>query len=72
MTVDTKEIVPRLERVALVANPKTSLYEYFLGRRRAAASSLAIEIIPSPVENTSTDIERVFDALGSVRLVAWS
>ena len=61
-----KEIVPRLERVALVANPKTSPYEYFLDAARAAASSLAIEIVPSPVENTSTDIERVFDALGRV------
>jgi putative ABC transport system substrate-binding protein len=59
-----KEIAPRIERVALVANPKTSPYDYFLGAARAAASSLAIEIVPSPIENSATDIERVLDALG--------
>jgi len=59
-----KEIAPRTERVALVANPKTSPYDYFLGAARAAASSLAIEIVPSPIENSATDIERVLDALG--------
>ena len=58
-----KEIVPRMERVALVANPKTSPYDYFLNAARAAASPLAINIVPSPVENTATDIERVLDAL---------
>jgi putative tryptophan/tyrosine transport system substrate-binding protein len=60
-----KEIVPRLERVAIVANPKTSPFAYFLDAARAAASSLAIEIVPTPVENTSTDIKHVFDKLGS-------
>ena len=59
-----KEIAPRIERVALVANPKTSPYDYFVGAARAAASSLAIEIVPSPIENSATDIERVLDALG--------
>jgi putative ABC transport system substrate-binding protein len=61
-----KEIEPRLERVALVANPKTSPYTYFVDAARAAASSLAIEIVPTPIENTSADIERAFDAVGRI------
>ncbi len=59
-----KEIAPHIERVALVANPKTSPYNYFLNAARVAAPSLSIEIVPSPIENSATDIERVLDALG--------
>ena len=44
-----KEMVPRLERVALLANPQTSPYEYFLRAAEIAAASLAIKIVPSPV-----------------------
>ena len=59
-----KEIAPHIERVALVANPKTSPYNYFLNAARAAAPSLSIEIVPTPIENSAADIERVLDALG--------
>jgi putative ABC transport system substrate-binding protein len=59
-----KEIAPRMERVAVVANPKSSPYDYFLSAARAAAASLALEIVPSPIENSPADIERVLDALG--------
>ena len=59
-----KEIAPHIERVALVANPKTSPYNYFLSAARVAAPSLSMEIVPSPIENSATDIERVIDALG--------
>jgi putative ABC transport system substrate-binding protein len=52
-----KEIAPRLARAALVGNPKTSPYEYFLRAAEAVAPSLAIELVPSRVENVS-DIER--------------
>src|ERR1019366_4219561 len=45
-----KEIAPRLVRVALVGDPKVAGYDYFLGAAEAAAPSLAIEIIPSPIE----------------------
>jgi putative ABC transport system substrate-binding protein len=59
-----KEIAPHIERVALVANPKTSPYNYFLSAARVAAPSLSMEIVPSPIENSATDVERVIDALG--------
>jgi putative ABC transport system substrate-binding protein len=59
-----KEIAPRMERAAVVANPKSSPYDYFLRAARAAAASLALEILPSPIENSPADIERVLDALG--------
>lgn len=44
-----KEISPRLERVAFIANPKTSPYDYFLRSAEGAAPSLGIEIVSSPV-----------------------
>lgn len=59
-----KEIAPRMQRVALVANPTTSPYDYFLGAARAAAASLALEMLPSPIENSAKDIERVLADLG--------
>ena len=56
-----KEIAPRLERVALVANPKTTPYDYFLRAAEAAAPSLAIKMVPSPVA-TAADIEHAIDS----------
>ena len=56
-----KEISPRLARVALVGNPKTTAYDYFLRATEAAAPSLAIEVVPSRVE-TAADIERAIGA----------
>ena len=57
-----KEVSPNLKRAALVANPRTSPYDYFLRIAEAAAPSLAIEIIPSRVENAS-DIERAMELI---------
>jgi putative ABC transport system substrate-binding protein len=57
-----KEIAPRLVRAALVINPKTAAYyEIFLRAAQAAASSLAIEVVFSPIENTAADIERAIE-----------
>ena len=56
-----KEIAPRLERVALVANPKTTPYDYFLRAAEAAAPSLAIKMVSSPVA-TAADIEQAIDS----------
>ena len=56
-----KEITPRLERVALVANPKTSPYDYFYRAAEAAAPLLAIKMVFSPVE-TVADIEQAISA----------
>jgi putative tryptophan/tyrosine transport system substrate-binding protein len=57
-----KEIAPRLARAVLVANPKTTANDYFLRAAEAAASSLAIELLPSPVE-TAADIERTIESV---------
>jgi putative ABC transport system substrate-binding protein len=55
-----KEIAPRLTRAALVADPKSPVYDFFVRSASTAAPSLAIELVPSPVEN-GADIERFFD-----------
>ncbi|MEX2035548.1 MAG: ABC transporter substrate-binding protein [Xanthobacteraceae bacterium] len=60
-----KEIAPRLARAALVANPKTSPYDYFLRAAEALAPSLAMEIVPSPIENAA-DIERAISSFARV------
>jgi putative tryptophan/tyrosine transport system substrate-binding protein len=60
-----KEIAPRLARAALVANPKVTAYDYFLRAAEAAAPSLGIEIVPSPLESAG-DIERVIDSVARV------
>ena len=56
-----KEISPRLERVAIVANPKTSPFDYFLRAAEAAAPSLAIKIVSNPVA-TAADIEHAINS----------
>ncbi len=60
-----KEIAPRLARTALMADPKGPVYDYFVRSANAASPSLAIEVVPSPVENAA-DIERVFDTFARV------
>ena len=55
-----KEIAPRLARAAFVANPKIPTYEYYLRTAKAIAPSLAIELVPSPIE-TASDIERAIE-----------
>jgi putative tryptophan/tyrosine transport system substrate-binding protein len=57
-----KEIAPSLARVALLANPKGTAYDYFLRNAAAAAPSLAIEIISSRVDSV-VDIERSISSL---------
>jgi putative ABC transport system substrate-binding protein len=59
-----KEIAPNLTRAALVANPKTTSFDYFLRSAETLAPSLAIEIAPKPVEN-SADIQRAIDSFAS-------
>ena len=56
-----KEIAPRLTRVALLANPKTTAYDYFLRAATAAAPRLALEVVPARVEDAATDIERAIE-----------
>jgi ABC-type uncharacterized transport system substrate-binding protein len=59
------EIAPRLARAALVGNPKTTAFDYFLRAAEATAPSLTIEVVPSRVE-TAADIERAIVALSRV------
>ena len=60
-----KEIAPRLARVALLSQPQGPAYDYFLRAAEAAAPSLAIELVPSPVENAA-DIERAIESFARV------
>jgi putative ABC transport system substrate-binding protein len=61
-----KEIMPTLARVGLLGNPKTAAYyDYLLSSAESAAPSLAIELVPSRVENTAADIERAIATLAS-------
>jgi putative tryptophan/tyrosine transport system substrate-binding protein len=56
-----KEVAPSLKRVALLANPKTTPYEYFVRSAEAVAQSLAIELVPNPIESAA-DIEHAIAA----------
>jgi putative ABC transport system substrate-binding protein len=60
-----KEIAPRLTRAALVANPKTTAYDYFLRNAKAAAASLDIEVVPSPI-NDIADFEPAIQSFARV------
>jgi putative ABC transport system substrate-binding protein len=60
-----KEIAPRLLRAALVGNPKTTAYDYFLRTTGALAPALAIELVPSQVENAA-DIERAIESFARI------
>jgi putative tryptophan/tyrosine transport system substrate-binding protein len=55
-----KQIAPQTTHVGLLGNPKTApYYDYLLDAATAAASSLGMELIPSRIENDTSDIERV-------------
>lgn len=59
-----KEIVPRVNRAALMFNPETAPYFAFYQQPfEAAARSSGIEPIAAPVQ-TAADIERGFESLG--------
>jgi putative ABC transport system substrate-binding protein len=57
-----KEIAPQLARAALIANPKTTPYDYFVRAATTAAAPLAVEVVRSPIEDVA-DIERVIESL---------
>jgi putative tryptophan/tyrosine transport system substrate-binding protein len=60
-----KEIAPLLVRVALVANPESTPYDYFLRSAKSVAPSLGIETVPTPVTNAA-DIERCIELTARV------
>ncbi len=62
-----KEIAPQTARVALLGNPKTAVYyDYLLHAATAAAPSLGIQLVPSRIENDTSDIERAIAAVASL------
>jgi putative ABC transport system substrate-binding protein len=61
-----KDIAPGLARAALVINPKTAPYHYFLQEAHAAAALLAIEVVLLPIGNALADIERPIEAFANV------
>jgi putative ABC transport system substrate-binding protein len=60
-----KEIWPRLVRAAVVGNPKTTQWEYYLRPSEDAASSLAIQLMPNPFQSAA-DIEHTFESFARV------
>jgi putative ABC transport system substrate-binding protein len=59
-----KDVVPRVSRAALIFNPETAPYfDYYLKPFEAAARSIAIEPMATPVRTTA-DIEHVVTSLG--------
>ena len=60
-----KEIAPRIARVALLANPALAGYEYLVRSAEAAAPSLSIELVRSPVVNAA-DIEQSIKSFARV------
>ena len=57
-----KEIAPHLTRAGFMFNPKTTSFAHYVPDAEAMAASLAIELVPSPVENAA-DIERTVGSL---------
>jgi putative ABC transport system substrate-binding protein len=57
-----KEFAPGLKRAAILGNPQTTDYDYFMQSAQTTAASLAIELVPSRVE-TAADIERTIASI---------
>jgi ABC-type uncharacterized transport system substrate-binding protein len=56
-----KEIAPTVARAALLGSPTNPLYNYFAQAGQALAQSLAIELVPTPVESAA-DVERSIES----------
>jgi putative tryptophan/tyrosine transport system substrate-binding protein len=59
-----KEVAPHLRRVAVVGNPKTTAFDYFLAAAEAAAPSMPVDLSPMRVGDAA-EIERAVDSLAS-------
>lgn len=57
-----KEVAPRVRRVAFIIDPRTTPFDYFFPPSETAAKSLAVELVPSRVENAG-EIERALDGV---------
>src|SRR5262245_41051722 len=56
-----KEIAPSVQRAALIGNPYTTDFDYFLEAAKTLAPSLAIEIVPVRVGHIPLDVERAIE-----------
>jgi putative ABC transport system substrate-binding protein len=59
-----KEIAPNVTRAAMLGDPKSPVYAYFIRAGQAAAHSLAIELVPAPVESAA-DVERSIESFAN-------
>jgi putative ABC transport system substrate-binding protein len=59
-----KEIAPKVTRVALIYNPRTSPYQSYLHSFDESAKKLGAQAVPTPVLDAS-EIESAFASLGS-------
>jgi putative ABC transport system substrate-binding protein len=60
-----KEIAPRLVRTALIGNPKTMPFDYFVQAAQAVVPAVATELVPAPIENTDADIEHIIGSFAT-------
>jgi putative ABC transport system substrate-binding protein len=59
-----KEIAPAIKRAALVADPKTTPFDYYLRSAKGTAPSLDIDVVPTPV--SGPDIEHAIGAFAQL------
>src|SRR5262245_35870836 len=60
-----KEIAPTIKRAAMLGNPKTTSFGYFVQAAQIAAQSLVMEVPPVEVE-TAADIARAIESFARV------
>jgi len=60
-----KEIAPRLTRAALIGSPQTTPFDYFQRAAEATAPLLAIELVPTAIENAEEDIGRAIESFAA-------
>jgi len=61
-----KDLSPSTERVAILFNPNTMPFALFVRSIEAAAPSFALQLQPSPFQNTD-DVERIIEAFARER-----
>jgi putative ABC transport system substrate-binding protein len=54
-----KEVAPQIKRVAFVGSPKAPTYDYYLRASKAASASLAIELVPIPIDQAADITESI-------------
>jgi putative ABC transport system substrate-binding protein len=60
-----REVAPHLKRAAVMANRRTTTFDYYLQAAEKVAPSLAIDIVSTPVE-TADDVGRAIEAFARV------